>query len=183
MQFVAEMLLGSDAAMTRNPDLIQWHPASWQSKPAQQQATYRGSRGARSARSAQLSRLPPLVVSWEIEALQEQHRGGPARRALPAPGRRLRRDLRGLRVRQDRQEAEDPAADEPGAGLRPEEAGHPRRPHGRPVRQAALGGHRDARRRDAAELSRRHHQPSGLHAAGARARIRSCCCAATSAPR
>ena len=45
-----------------------------------------------------------------------------------------------------------------------QQAGGPRRPHGRPVRQAALGRHRDARRRDAAELSRRHRQSSGLHA-------------------
>ena len=43
-----------------------------------------------------------------------------------------------------------------------QEAGHPRRPHGRPVRQAALGRHRDARRRDAAELPRRHRQPPGF---------------------
>ena len=75
---------------------------------------------------------------------------GAARRGVPAAGRRLRRELRRLRVGQHRQAAEDPAADEPGAAAGLEEADHPRRPHGRPVRQAALGRHRDPRRRDAA---------------------------------
>src|SRR4029453_1540387 len=56
--------------MTRNPDLIQWHPASWQSRPAQQQATYRDT-AALQRTVASLARLPPLVVSWEIEALRE----------------------------------------------------------------------------------------------------------------
>ena len=36
-------------------------------------------------------------------------------------------------------------------------------PHGRPVRQAALLRHRDDRRRDAAQLPRRHHQRPGVH--------------------
>ena len=57
--------------MTRNPDLVPWHPSSWQSKPAQQQATY-PDQGALDRVVGELSRLPPLVVSWEIEALKEQ---------------------------------------------------------------------------------------------------------------
>jgi 3-deoxy-7-phosphoheptulonate synthase len=57
--------------MTRNPDLIQWHPSSWQSKQAQQQATYPDPAALERAVGS-LSRLPPLVVSWEIEALKEQ---------------------------------------------------------------------------------------------------------------
>ena len=56
--------------MTRNPDLIQWHPASWQSKPAQQQAAYADT-AALQRTVASLARLPPLVVSWEIEALRD----------------------------------------------------------------------------------------------------------------
>ncbi|MGH8236396.1 MAG: 3-deoxy-7-phosphoheptulonate synthase, partial [Steroidobacteraceae bacterium] len=56
--------------MTRNPDLIEWHPASWQSKPAQQQASY-ADPAALQRTVASLARLPPLVVSWEIEALRE----------------------------------------------------------------------------------------------------------------
>jgi 3-deoxy-7-phosphoheptulonate synthase len=57
--------------MTRSPTLVEWHPASWQSKPAQQQPTYTD-KPALEAAVAALSRLPPLVVSWEIEALKEQ---------------------------------------------------------------------------------------------------------------
>ena len=49
-----------------------------------------------------------------------------------------------------------------------QEAGHPRRPHRRPVRQAALGRHRDARRRHAAELPRRPRQPRRVHGRGPR---------------
>ncbi|MGH8177889.1 MAG: class II 3-deoxy-7-phosphoheptulonate synthase [Steroidobacter sp.] len=56
--------------MTRNPHPIEWHPASWQGKPAQQQPTYPDKAALDSAVAA-LSRLPPLVVSWEIEALKE----------------------------------------------------------------------------------------------------------------
>lgn len=50
---------------------MEWHPASWQGKPAQQQPTY-PDQGALDSAVAALSRLPPLVVSWEIEALKEQ---------------------------------------------------------------------------------------------------------------
>ena len=57
--------------MTRTPDLIHWHPSSWQSKQAQQQATY-PDQAALDRAVAELSRLPPLVVSWEIEALKDQ---------------------------------------------------------------------------------------------------------------
>ena len=57
--------------MTRNPHLTEWHPASWQSKPAAQQPAYPDKVALDSAVAA-LSRLPPIVVSWEIEALKEQ---------------------------------------------------------------------------------------------------------------
>lgn len=56
--------------MTRHPHLIEWHPASWHSKPAQQQPVYPDKAALDSVVGA-LSRLPPLVVSWEIEALKE----------------------------------------------------------------------------------------------------------------
>ena len=57
--------------MTRSPHLLGWHPASWQGKPAQQQATY-SDQEALAIAVASLAKLPPLVVSWEIEALKEQ---------------------------------------------------------------------------------------------------------------
>jgi len=57
--------------MTQNPATVAWHPASWQSKRAQQQPTY-GDAAALDRAVAALSRLPPIVVSWEVEALREQ---------------------------------------------------------------------------------------------------------------
>ncbi len=57
--------------MTRSPLTTQWHPASWQSKLAQQQPKYADAAAVERAVAA-LSRLPPIVVSWEVEALREQ---------------------------------------------------------------------------------------------------------------
>ena len=59
------------AAMTRNTAATTWHPASWQTKPAQQQPLYADAQSVERI-VAELSRLPPIVVSWEIEALRAQ---------------------------------------------------------------------------------------------------------------
>ncbi len=56
--------------MTRTVAKTEWHPASWQVKNAQQQATY-PDKDALDATVAELSRLPPIVTSWEIDALKE----------------------------------------------------------------------------------------------------------------
>ena len=48
-----------------------WHPASWQSREAKQQATY-PDQAALQATLDELSALPPLVTSWEILSLKEQ---------------------------------------------------------------------------------------------------------------
>ncbi len=55
----------------RSPDSTPWQPTSWTARVAQQQPTYTDS-GALQAVLASLSRLPPIVVSWEIEALRER---------------------------------------------------------------------------------------------------------------
>src|SRR3984957_3028387 len=54
--------------MTSTPALTNWHPATWQSRLAAQQPKYADAAALQRAVAA-LSRLPPLVVSWEIEAL------------------------------------------------------------------------------------------------------------------
>jgi 3-deoxy-7-phosphoheptulonate synthase len=54
--------------MSKTPALTHWHPASWHSRPATQQPKY-ADPVALERVVASLSRLPPLVVSWEIEAL------------------------------------------------------------------------------------------------------------------
>ena len=48
---------------------LEWTPAGWQSKPAQQQPNYADT-AALNAAVAALARLPPIVVSWEIELLK-----------------------------------------------------------------------------------------------------------------
>ncbi len=57
--------------MTRTVAKTEWHPATWQGKNAQQQPTY-PDKDALEATVAELSRLPPIVTSWEIDALREQ---------------------------------------------------------------------------------------------------------------
>jgi 3-deoxy-7-phosphoheptulonate synthase len=55
--------------MSKSPATMNWHPASWQSRPAAQQPRYADTHALERA-VAELGRLPPLVVSWEIEALR-----------------------------------------------------------------------------------------------------------------
>ena len=57
--------------MTRYHDQIEWHPASWQTREAVQQPVYPDS-AAVDRVLADLSRLPPLVVSGEVEDLKAQ---------------------------------------------------------------------------------------------------------------
>jgi 3-deoxy-7-phosphoheptulonate synthase len=57
--------------MTQARTITDWHPASWQAREAAQQPTYPDRGGLESA-VAQLSRLPPIVSTWEIESLKEQ---------------------------------------------------------------------------------------------------------------
>ena len=58
----------------RSPDMMTWNPASWQTRKAQQQPHYSDAVALERA-VAQLAQLPPLVVSWEIEALRERLAG------------------------------------------------------------------------------------------------------------
>jgi 3-deoxy-7-phosphoheptulonate synthase len=46
-----------------------WSPTSWQDKPAAQQVSY-GDAAALERVIAEMSRLPPLVTSWEVENLK-----------------------------------------------------------------------------------------------------------------
>ncbi len=55
--------------MSTTPVLANWHPASWHSHPAAQQPNYADHEALARAVAA-LGRLPPLVVSWEVEALR-----------------------------------------------------------------------------------------------------------------
>jgi 3-deoxy-7-phosphoheptulonate synthase len=55
----------------RSTDTTSWHPASWQSRKAAQQPQYEDP-DALAKVVAELARLPPIVVSWEVENLRER---------------------------------------------------------------------------------------------------------------
>ena len=57
--------------MSRTAPKADWHPASRQSLQAAQQASYPDAAELDRA-VADLSRLPPLVTSWEVDALKDQ---------------------------------------------------------------------------------------------------------------
>jgi len=56
--------------VTRPVARTDWHPASWQSLTATQQANYPDAQALDRA-VADLARLPPLVTSWEVDALRD----------------------------------------------------------------------------------------------------------------
>ena len=56
--------------MSRTVPKTDWHPASWQSNEASQQASY-PDKAALDRAVADLSRLPPMTTSWEVDALKE----------------------------------------------------------------------------------------------------------------
>ncbi len=56
--------------MSRTIPSTDWHPASWQSLPASQQPTY-PDKADLDRTVAELSRLPPIVTSWEVDALRD----------------------------------------------------------------------------------------------------------------
>jgi len=56
--------------VSRSIPKTDWHPASWQAYAAQQQPNY-PDRTALERVVRDLSRLPPIVTSWEVEALKD----------------------------------------------------------------------------------------------------------------
>jgi len=55
----------------RSTDSNSWQPASWQSRKATQQPAYDDPQALGKV-VAELARLPPIVVSWEVENLRER---------------------------------------------------------------------------------------------------------------
>ncbi len=56
--------------MSRTISKTEWHPASWQGMAVAQQPSY-PDRAALEGAVANLSRLPPIVTSWEVDALKD----------------------------------------------------------------------------------------------------------------
>jgi len=57
--------------MIATPPSGDWTPTSWTTRPARQQPVYRDPAALARAVDA-LAKLPPIVVSWEVEALRQQ---------------------------------------------------------------------------------------------------------------
>jgi 3-deoxy-7-phosphoheptulonate synthase len=55
----------------RSPVTTPWHPAGWQARPAQQQPKYANPTQLEQV-VAELAKLPPIVVSWEIDSLRDR---------------------------------------------------------------------------------------------------------------
>ena len=140
-----------------DPMNADWSPISWQTKPLAQGVEYPDRELLRQI-LAELAELPPLVTSWEVESLKAQL-------AEAQQGRRF------LLQGGDCGERFDDCRPDPIAGklkillkmslilvFRAESAGDSRGAIRRPVCEAPLRGHRDPRRRDAAQLSRRSGQ-------------------------
>jgi len=58
--------------VSRNVPKNEWHPASWQSREASQQASY-PDQAALDRAVSDLSRLPPITTSWEVDALKAHY--------------------------------------------------------------------------------------------------------------
>jgi 3-deoxy-7-phosphoheptulonate synthase len=61
----------ADIPVTKTDRTTDWQPASWQALSAEQQPNY-PDQVALSKAIDDLSRLPPIVTSWEVEALKDQ---------------------------------------------------------------------------------------------------------------
>ncbi len=130
--------------------------------------------GRREARDGggQARLLPAAGLRRRDAPAQGAARRGRRRPRLPPAGRRLRRELRRVLRRQHPRHLQGHAADGGGADLRRQVPGGEGRPHGRPVRQAALGADRGGRWPRAAVLPRRHRQRLRGRRGGAGARPR-----------
>ena len=146
-----------------------WSPESWRARPIEQQPVYPDA-AALADVERQLAGYPPLVFAGEARKLKRALGKALAGEAFPAAGRRLRRELRRTFGRQHPRFLPRLPADGGGDDLRRGLADHQGRPRRRPIRQAALGRQRDAERRFAARLSRRHRQRHRVHGERAHAR-------------
>jgi len=157
-------------AQSRSSSAADWTPTSWRSRPAQQMPVYDDAATLGSA-EARLRRFP----RWSSPARHASSRRRWPRSPTARPSccrRRLRRELHRLHRQQHPRHLPRAAADGGRADLRRRRACREARPHGRPIRQAALVQCREGGRRRAAVLSRRQRQWLRVHRRGPQARSR-----------
>ena len=125
-------------AQSRSSSAADWTPDQLARQAAPAGAGLSRRRRPSAGVEARLRRYPPLVFAGEARRLKDRAGRGRRRQGLPAAGRRLRRELRRVHRQQHPRHLPRAAADGGGADLRRRRAGGEGRPHGRPVRQAAL---------------------------------------------
>ena len=166
----------------RSPAPVDWSPQSWQSRVAAQQPDWPDTAELDAALKV-LSGYPPLVFAGESRALTGCARRRGRGTGVPAAGRRLRRVVRGVLGGLDPRAAQGHPADGGGADLLRRRADREGRPHRGAVREAALLGHRDDRRRRAAQLPRSPGERHRVHRSGAHPGARIACCRRTTSRR
>jgi 3-deoxy-D-arabino-heptulosonate 7-phosphate (DAHP) synthase class II len=143
--------------MTRSIPKTDWHPASWQALPAAQQPTY-PDQAALERAVGDLSRLPPLVTSWEIDALKDEIARAQRGEAFILQGGDCAETF-------DECTSENIVAK---LKILLQMSLVIRRANGGAVCQAAVRRHRNAGGPVAAEFSRRPGQPKPVHTRGSR---------------
>ena len=146
-----------------------WTPDSWRQKPIAQVPVY-PDQAKLAAAEKQLATLPPLVFAGEARELKAEL-ARPAGEAFLLQGGDCAESFADIAPTPSATPSAS-SADGRGADFRRRHARGEARPHGRAVRQATLVRHREEGWRDAALLSRRHHQRPRLHRGGAHPRSR-----------
>ena len=123
-----------------------WTPNTWRDQPIRQVPTY-PDLAKLDEMERRIGKYPPLVFAGEARRLQGTPGTGRRGQGVRAAGRRLRRKLRRFHRQHHPRHLPRAAADGRRADLRRLPAGGEDGPHGRPVRQAALLGHRNPGRR------------------------------------
>jgi 3-deoxy-7-phosphoheptulonate synthase len=148
---------GMSPANTVNDMAQNWTPSSWRNKPIQQVPDYPDAEALK-VTEARLAKFPPLVFAGEARRLTSALADVAEGRGFLLQGGDCAESFRRARGRQHPRLLPRLPADGRCADLWRPAAGGQGRPHCRPVRQAAFVQYREAGRRRAAELPRRHHQ-------------------------
>ena len=132
-------------AQSRSSSAADWTPTSWRGRPAQQMPVYADA-AALAGAETRLRRYPPLVFAGEARKLKAALAKVAAGDAFLLQGGDCAESFAGFLRQQHPRHVPRAAADGGRADLRRRRAGGEGRPHGRPVRQAALVQRREDRR-------------------------------------
>ena len=152
----------------------QWAPDSWRALPAEQQPDWPDAAALDDA-LATLREVPPLVFAGEARNLTEALAAVTERRGFVLQAGDCAESFDAFSANAIRDKLQGHPADGRRAHLRQRRSHGEDRAHRRAVRQAALRSHRDARRRRAALVPRRHGQRLRVRSRGPSSRSRNGC--------